>query len=45
LKCGRKRHFSTRCPYARKEESLSITMEKNLFDEENVDNQKEKPDS
>jgi hypothetical protein len=39
------------CPYEERddsndeEESLSTTMETNLVDEENEDNQKEKPDS
>jgi hypothetical protein len=48
--CGRIGHFVAKCPYAEREdsddeeESLSITMETNLVDEENVD-QKENPDS
>jgi hypothetical protein len=49
--CGRIGHFVAKCPYEEREdsddeeESLSITMETNLVDEENEDNQKENLDS
>jgi len=42
--CGRIGHFSSKCPYEKREdiddeeESLSITIEKNIDDEENEDN-------